>query len=87
MTLSTEQLRIAATIDSRVQRLIDAGNWDLTIFLEMADYMPDFKRLMDMAGQAGMDELTERYAGLFHYAKVLERIALGLESGEICVSE
>jgi hypothetical protein len=87
MALSTEQLNIAATIDGRVHKLLCAGNSDLTIFLEMADYMPDFKQLMDTAGQAGMDELTERYTGFFHYAKILERIALDLESGEIRVPE
>ncbi len=87
MSLTLEQRQIAATIDARVQTLVRAGSSDLTILAAMADSMPDFKRLMDVSGQEGMNELAGQYAGLFHYAKILERLALGLESGEIRVPQ
>jgi hypothetical protein len=42
---------------------------DLTILGEMFDYMPGFKRLMDISEPDTMDELC-RFAGFFHYAKM-----------------
>jgi hypothetical protein len=35
----------------------------------MFDYMPGFKRLMDISEPDTMDELC-RFAGFFHYAKM-----------------
>ena len=61
MHLSAEHLEIAARLDAKVQRLLGLGYDDLAIFVEMADDMPDFKRLLD-AGQALMDELCRRFA-------------------------
>src|SRR5689334_19568430 len=83
MTLTPELLGIAARIDARVQRLVRSGSDDLAVFMAMADRMPDFKRVMDTAGQDGMDELCRRFDGFYRYAKILEDIAAGLESGDI----
>jgi hypothetical protein len=63
MHVSTEHLEIAARLDAKVQRLLGLGYDDLAIFVEMADDMPDFKRLLD-AGRLLMDELCRRFAGL-----------------------
>ena len=84
MHLSAEQLEISARIDAKVQRLLGLGYDDLAIFVEIADDMPDFKRLLD-AGQLLMDELCRRFAGFYAYAKILEQIAAGIASGEIQV--
>ncbi len=35
----------------------------------------------------GMDELTRRFAGLLHYAKLVETVASGIGSGEIKVQK
>src|SRR3954454_8659520 len=83
MTLTPELLDIAARIDARVKRLLRGGGDDLAVFMAMADRMPDFKRVMDAAGQEGMDELCRRFDGFYRYAKILEDIAAGLESGDI----
>ena len=85
MALTPEQVRLAGRIDDKVKRL--AGVNDIALFMAMAGDMPDFKRLMDAAGQAGMDELCRRLDGFYRYAKVLETIASGIESGEIEVPE
>ncbi len=53
--LTAEQMQIASLIDSRVRALAGAGKDDVTIFSEMADYMPGFKRLMDTARPGEMD--------------------------------
>ena len=84
MNPPTEQFEIAAKIDAKVKRLAQEGKSDLDIFLEMADDMPEFKRLLD-AGHPLMDALCLRFAGFYHYAKILEEIAEGIASGEIQV--
>jgi len=84
MHVSAEHLEIAAKLDAKVQRLLGLGYDDLAIFVEMADDMPDFKRLLD-AGHLLMDELCRRFTGFYRYAKILEQIAAGIASGEIQV--
>ena len=51
----------------------------------MAEYMPGLKRLMDTSSADEMDGLCESFPALFRYAKILERIAEGIHSGEIKV--
>src|SRR5262249_15931232 len=85
MNLTTEQIQIASLIDARVRELADAGNNDITIFAKMVDYMPGFKRLMDTSTRGEMDALCRRFCGFFQFAKILERVAAGIKSGEINV--
>jgi hypothetical protein len=53
----------------------------------MFDYMPGFKRLLDTSASDTMDELCRRFAGFFRYAKTLEMLATGIQSGAIKVSK
>jgi hypothetical protein len=85
MTLAPELLAIAARLDAKVKGL--TGRDDIALFMAMADDMPEFKRVMDAAGQDGMDELCRRFDGFYRYAKVLEDIAGAIESGDIEVPE
>jgi hypothetical protein len=84
MTLSAEQLQIASMIDAKVQQLVREGYDEVGVFVEMADDMPAFKRLLD-SGQQALDELCRRFSGFYHYAKILETVACGIASGEIQV--
>jgi hypothetical protein len=84
MHLSAEQLDIASRIDAKVQRLSAEGADDIALFVEMADDMPAFKRLLD-SGHGTMDALCLRFGGFYRYAKILEMIAAGIASGEIQV--
>ena len=81
MTITTKQLRTARRLDDKVRALEEGGADDVAIFRDMADLMPDFKHLMDTAGQAGMDELCARFPGLYHYARILENVARALQAG------
>ena len=72
MYLTGEQLQIASMIDAKMQKLVCDGNDDLTILGEMFDYMPGFKRLMDISEPDTMDELCRQFAGFFRYAKSLK---------------
>ena len=85
MNLSAEQLQIASMIDVKVQQLLGAGCDDATIMGEMFEYMPGFKRLMDTSQRGEMDDLCRRFPWFYHYAKILESVAAGIQSGAIKV--
>jgi len=53
--------------------------------INMADYLPAFKRLMDTSTGDDMDQLAARYAGFYRYAKILEAVAADIRSGKIVV--
>lgn len=84
MNLSTEQFQMGALIDAKMQRLLREGHDEVSIIGEMFDCMPFFKMLLD-SGQDTMDELCRRFAGFCHYAKILETLAAGIQSGAIQV--
>ena len=84
MNLSTEQLQMGALIDAKMQRLLREGHDEVSIIGEMFDCMPFFKMLPD-SGQDTMDELCRRFAGFYYYAKILETLAAGIQSGAIQV--
>jgi hypothetical protein len=73
MHLSAKQLDIASRIDAKVQRLASEGDDDVAIFVELADDMPAFRRLLD-AGPHAMDQLCLRFGGFYRYAKILEAV-------------
>jgi hypothetical protein len=85
VSLSAKQLKIATLIDTKVRKLERSGRNDMTIFIEMSDLMPEFKKLMDTTDHAGMDDLCARFAGFYRFAKILENIAGGIQSGQINV--
>ena len=85
MNFRADQIQIASLISKRVQELTDAGLDELTLFGEMADYMPRFKRLLDTCTRNELDSLCESFPAFYRYAKILERIAGGIQSGAIKV--
>ena len=82
MHLSAEQLAIASRIDAEMQRLADEGNDDVAIFVELADDMPAFRRLLD-AGPHAMDQLC--LAGSTDTQRSSKPSRPGIASGEIRV--
>jgi hypothetical protein len=90
VTIDAYELRRRANpnsslISKRVQELAATGLDDVTLFGEMADYMPGFKRLMDTCTRDEMDGLCESFPDFYRYAKILERIAERIQSGAIKV--
>jgi len=83
--MTGKQLRIASRIDAAVQTFVRTGKDDMAVFADMAEHMADFKWLMDNAKPGVMDELCRRFAGFFQYAKILETVAAGIQSGAIAV--
>jgi hypothetical protein len=85
MNPTAEHLRIASIIDAKVQKLTGPGCDYVTIFGEMSDYMPEFKRLIDTSQRAEMDELCRRFPWFHYYAKILETLATAIHTGAIKV--
>jgi hypothetical protein len=85
MSVTAEQIQIASLISKRVQELAASGLDDVTLFGEMADSLPGFKRFMDTCTRDEMDGLCASFPDFYRYAKILERIAGGIASGAIKV--
>ena len=79
------RVQLATVIDLQMQPLIETRADDLTVLGEMRGTMAGFKQLMDTASPAEMQSLMQRFAGLYQLAQVLERIAAGIQAGDIPV--
>jgi hypothetical protein len=67
---------LAERLNGKVNDLMQAGvGDDLTLLAHMAPEMSLFKRLMDISGDGGMNDLWDAYPGLYRFAKLLEGIA------------
>jgi hypothetical protein len=68
-----------------MRKLIRAGNDNMAIMAAMADHMPAFHQLLSTAQPADMEQLTRKFPGLYRYAKILESLGSGIQSGAIPV--
>jgi hypothetical protein len=70
-----------------VKRVVRQGGDEVAVLTELLDYMPGFKQLLATAGPGEMNQLCERFGGFYRYAKILENLAAGIQSGAIKVPE
>ena len=80
-----DKRQLAERIDKRVATILKKGGTDIDIFVGLADYMADFKLLMDTCSPSDMHRLCTRYDGFYRYANTLEEIAQGIKDGDIRV--
>lgn len=85
MTLAPVHNRLAERIDKKVSKILKHGGSEVDVLTGLASYMNDFKTLMDSTSKADMDLLCKRYDGFYRYAKILENLASGIQSGNISV--
>jgi hypothetical protein len=85
MALGQEQRWVAAKIDSRMQKLLRDGKDNMAIMAAMADHMPAFHQLLSVVRDDEMRELTRKFPGFYRYAKIIESLASGIQSGAIPV--
>ena len=85
MNLTPYQLQIVTLIDNQVLKIIERGKTvqgdDEAIIEMMPDYADGFKHLLDTLKQGEMDELCLKYSGFYRFAKMMERLAEGIEAG------
>lgn len=80
----SQRRALAELLDGKVNELDRAGiTDDFMLLSHMAPDMPLFKRLMDLSDGDDMNDLCNVYPGLYRFAKLLERIATGIQSGDI----
>ena len=85
MALSTsEQTQIVRKINRQVRKRIMEGGNEM-LLTNMEDLMLEFHRLMQSASEQQMQDFSTRYPYFFHFAKVLECLAEGIECGDIPV--
>jgi hypothetical protein len=75
---------IAELLDSLAQE-IDAGVTPLTFLMDVADQLPLFYRMMEISTEGEINQLCEQRPGLYRFAKALEQVAEGIQSGTINV--
>jgi len=81
-----EQRAIAKQLHDKIIELLQAGiSDDLMLMVHMTPEMHLFKRLMDISDKGGVSDLCDAYPGLYRFAKLLEIVAVGIQSGEIQV--
>ncbi len=85
MSVTEEQDQLAQSIDQHVQRITANGGGDEALLVSLYDYMGTFKQLMDGSTETEMNQLCERYPGLYRFGKLLERLAEGIANGSIPV--
>lgn len=83
MALTTQQVWTATKIDAKMHKLLRSGKDDMAIMVAMADHMPGFKELVDAMQPEALNELTRKFSGFYRYAKILEGVARGIQSGDI----
>ena len=85
MALTESQVWAASKIDAKAGRLFRAGKDDMAVMVAMIDHMPRFKELVQALPPADLDELARRFSGFRRYAKLLEALAGGIQSGAVKV--
>jgi hypothetical protein len=85
MALTAGQRRIAEKIDTRMRKLIRAGGDNMGNMAAMADHMPAFHQLLSTARPGDIEQLIRELPGFYRYAKILESLATGIQSGAIPV--
>lgn len=85
MALTNQDHHVAQQIDQFVQNILSKGGGDEVILANMFPYMNGFKTIMDNSASGEMDALCSQYTGFHRFAKLLERIAGGIQDGRIDV--
>ena len=78
--LSSEQLRIAAQIDSEVARLLKQGG-DEALLVGVHPLMQRFKPLLDTAKPGESDRLCSTYPDFAHFTRLLDSMSQAIAGG------
>jgi hypothetical protein len=83
-TLRVRELRaLAAVLDARTVELEGQGIDHLDLLGEMAPQMPLLKRMIEISSESELSALRQEYPGFYRFAKLLELLAAGIQTGDI----
>lgn len=83
MALRNQDYQVAQLIDTFVKSILVKGGGEEEILAGMFPYMQGFKGVMDNAVDREMDILATQYDGFRRFAKLLEKLAGGIQDGII----
>jgi hypothetical protein len=80
---SHEPTRKHHQLAQKIHQWVTSTQDENELLVNMIDYMPLFKTVMDTANQHQMDALCEQYGGFYHFGLLLENLARGIRNGDI----
>jgi hypothetical protein len=83
--IAAMRLQLATVLDLKFQEVEETRQGDIAMLAGMRDYLAGFKGLMDSTSRDELNGLMQQFPGLYRLAKLLERIAAGIQSGAIQV--
>lgn len=85
MTLSLQQVQLITYIDQKVKIILANDGNEETILVELIDYMPSIKLLIDTVPIRDIEKYFYEYDGFYQYMKILETLAQKIADGVIKV--
>ena len=79
------RVQLATVLDLKFQDVEETCHHDLAMLGGMRDYLAGFKGLMDSTSRDELEGLMQQFPGLYRFAKLLEPVAAGIQSGAIQV--
>lgn len=83
--LRLRELHATAELLDTLAQKIDAGVTPLEFLMNVADQLPLFYRMMEISTDDEINQLCEQRPGLYRFAKTLEQVAEGIQSGVITI--
>lgn len=71
MVFSSKQTELIDFIDRKVKVILENGGNELTVFTEMAEYMPEMNPII-FAPEKELEMYLAEYKGFYYYIKMLE---------------
>lgn len=87
MALSKRHHKKVERIDKFVKDILARGGGDEEVLAGMSSHLTKFKFIMNNASNDEMDALGKKYKGFLRFAKLLEKLAGGIQDGIIDVPE
>jgi hypothetical protein len=85
MSLTPQQKHLAQTIDQWVKTIEQAGGGETELLAKAFLHMGTFKQLLDASTPEQMNSLCGLYPGFYRFARLLEKLAQGIQDGTIRV--
>lgn len=83
MALDQKQQNLIVAVDQKVKTILANGGSEKTLLVELLDFMPGIKSLLDTAPKKEIEMYFYEYDGFYRYLKMLENLAQGFSDGRI----
>lgn len=83
--LRLRELHATAELLDTLAQEIDTDATPLAFLMDVAEQLPLFYRMMEISTDDEINQLCEQHSGLYRFAKALEQVAEGIQSGAIKV--